>query len=48
MRLNLILTFFVFCLQDANGLLFDVFKLTIEDSPAEHRQDGEHKQDRDG
>ena len=44
MPLNVILRILISGLQDAQGLLVDVLKLSAVDRPAEHGQDGQHQQ----
>jgi len=52
MRLNIALIWLpislLLRLQDAQALLFDVFELPAVDRPTEHRQDGQHQQNRYG
>lgn len=47
MPLNVVLGILIPCLQDAQGLLVDVLKLSAVDGPAQHGQDGQHEQHRD-
>ena len=47
MRLNLKLVFLLI-LQDAQPLLFDVLELSAVNRPAQHSQDGQDQQNRDG
>lgn len=48
MPLNVILRILVSCLQDAQGFLVDVLKLSAVDGPAQHCQDGQHEQNGHG
>lgn len=46
MRLNIALICLRFGLKDAQAFLLDVFELPAVDRPTEHRQDGQHQQNR--